>query len=355
VSVALRGLLKYTIALAVFLMIAACLGSAAIPQTETVYQPTVYFTPTTQPPALLPTPTEYETPDETDTPEVIPTATVTPFPSPDPSFDIGKAGTEEKNVVYCNAAGVQLKMDIYYPYAVTRSWPVALLIHGGSWMSGSKSNDLTLRFVEPLRQAEYLVAAVNYRLAPQFKFPDQIEDVKCAIRYLRANTQDYNLDPNRFAALGFSAGGHLAALAGLTDSGQFNHVGGHEGYSGKVQAVVDISGPTKMSLFCNPDTIKAVFGAADCDDYNKLHPADPAGYADPRDPPVMIIHGDQDTAVPLGSSTYLKEKLDQANIFNVLLVVKGAGHSYDSSVQPIEPDFSQITEFVLQFLEVALK
>ncbi len=102
-------------------------------------------------------------------------------------------------------------------------------------------------------------------------------------------------------------------------------------------------------------SVQKVFGAVDCDDIDALDPADPAKYVTPGDPPVLMIHGNQDQAVPLGYSTYLQQKLEQANIFNVLLVVEGAGHSYDLSGRQISPDFSHIIEFALQFLEVTLR
>jgi acetyl esterase/lipase len=316
----------------------------------------------------LPSPIEFQSPTKTiestntlsptNTNTIIPpkpTAAPTPFSTANPFFDYTKIGTADLDLTYCSAGGVNLKMDVFYPYLATKSWPGVLLIHGGTWKSGDKANDITVRFIEPLRQAEYLVAAINYRLAPKHQFPDQIEDVKCAIRHLREFPEMYNLDPNRIAALGFSAGGHLAALAGVTDSNQFNGIGGYSNQPSEIQAVVDISGPTNLRMFCDPTTVQEVFAAQNCDDIEKLNPANPATYVTPDDPPILIIHGNKDTAVPLEFSTYLKEYYDAANVFNVLLVVDGAGHSYDQSGNHINPEFSQITDFVLQFLWVTLQ
>lgn len=334
----------------VILLGMACVRSVPVPPTATV--PPASQTP---PPSLTPIPSE--TPLPTDTPTAAPTATETPLPTPTANldFDISRSGTVDRDVTYCTAAGRQLKMDVYYPDSASRLWPAVVVIHGGTWMSGDKSSGIATRFIEPLRQADYLVVSINYRLAPEFKFPDQIEDVKCAIRHLRANAAEYNLDDEHIAALGFSAGGHLAALAGLSDSNQFNNIGGYKGVTSSLQAVVDISGPTNLRMYCEPSTVRQVFGAVDCDDVEALDPADPGKYVTPGDPPVLMVHGNQDNAAPLGYSTYLQQQLEQANVFNVLLEVEGAGHSYDLSGRQISPDFPQIIEFVLQFLEVTLR
>lgn len=103
-------------------------------------------------------------------------------------------------------------------------------------------------FIPELVARGTLVAAIDYRLAPEYKFPAQIEDVMCAVRFLRAHAADYNLDPDRIGAIGGSAGGHLVALLGTVDtSAPFSQTsGGWNGVSSRVQAVVDLFGPSDL-------------------------------------------------------------------------------------------------------------
>lgn len=106
------------------------------------------------------------------------------------------------------------KMDVHFPDS-SEPWPALVYVHGGSWMHGDKSEALT--FARSMTAQGYLVVAINYRLYPAGKFPNMIEDVKCAIRSLRAHPSEYNLDPDRIAAIGPSAGGHLVSLLGNSD------------------------------------------------------------------------------------------------------------------------------------------
>ena len=109
-------------------------------------------------------------------------------------------------------------MDIYIPnVAVTHPLPLAIFVHGGGLTAGDKS-DINPVFLNALASAGYAVASVNYRLAPQYKFPAQIEDLKCAIRYLRANAQTYGINASEIFLFGTSAGGQLSAIAALTGS-----------------------------------------------------------------------------------------------------------------------------------------
>src|SRR5205085_12369694 len=133
-------------------------------------------------------------------------------------------------------------LDLYVPEKVQKPLPLLIWIHGGAWMSGSKdSPSPALQFTAK----GYAVAQVGYRLSQDAKFPAQIHDCKAAVRWLRANAQKYNLDPNKFAAWGASAGGHLVALLGTT--GAAAELEGHVSdlkESSRVQAVVDWCGPT---------------------------------------------------------------------------------------------------------------
>ena len=137
----------------------------------------------------------------------------TSSPSPTPFDRYGQALTD---VTYCRMGGQPQKMDVYFPNS-GGPWPVFLYVHGGGWNKGDKAEGAGWRY---LNDHGYLVVSVNYRLAAyNIKFPAMIEDVKCAVRSLRAHAGEYNLNPDRIGVLGASAGGHLAALLGTSDPG----------------------------------------------------------------------------------------------------------------------------------------
>jgi len=136
----------------------------------------------------------------------------TPLPT-EPS----KLVSVEYDITYANVSGVALKMDIYYPEVANGPVPAVVYVHGGGWIGGDKADGIGMMIIPALVARGYLVAAVNYRLAPQYRFPAQIEDVKCAIRYLRAKADTYRIDPTRVGAFGSSAGGHLVALLSTSD------------------------------------------------------------------------------------------------------------------------------------------
>ena len=187
-------------------------------------------------------------------------------PETSPPHLASKLGTVDRDITYGNVDGIALKMDIYYPRISLETTPALVYVHGGGWTSGDKgSGDVMLDTPELLSRG-YLVASVNYRLAPQYKFPAQIEDVKCAVRFLRANASAYGIDASRIGVWGGSAGGHLAALLGVTDSNAgFDGSGGHQQESSRVQAVVDLYGPTEFltSASGSSSKLSIVFGTSD--------------------------------------------------------------------------------------------
>ena len=122
--------------------------------------------------------------------------------SPDPT----KLGTAERDITYGNVSGFSLKMDVYYPEVADKPVPAIVYVHGGAWIFGDKASDEGAKFIPELVSKSYVVTSVNYRLAPDYKFPAQIEDIKCAVRHLRANAANYGIDPNR---MGENASGDL--------------------------------------------------------------------------------------------------------------------------------------------------
>ncbi len=272
-------------------------------------------------------------------------------------FDSAKLGTIERDITYCTMNGVPLKMDVYYPSTRQAQWAVIIHIHGGGWISGSKGIDEIVN-PEALRKSGILLATVDYRLAPEHKFPAMIEDVKCAVRYLRAHASEYNIDPLRFGAIGSSAGGHLAALLGLTDAAAGFDVGEYLKYPSNVQAVVDLYGPANLAP---PHTRRLffdrmeVFGTYDQHDPIFLR-ASPVYYADTASPPFLIIQGQFDTTVPPLQSRLLFESLQRKGVPAEMIIVKNAGHNLlPVEGQTIQPSIEELREKIMEFWMAHLK
>ena len=193
----------------------------------------------------------------------------------------------------------------------------------------------------------YLVVSINYRLYPAAQFPAMIQDVKCAVRFLRANAVQYNLDPNRIGAVGVSAGGHLAALLGTTDASAGWDVGEYLDQSSRVQAVIAMAGVMDLSRnFPNTD-IEAMrrvgFG-----EFNMVE-ASPISHVSPDAPPFLLIHGDRDEVVPVEQSQRMYERLVQANVPARLVVVQNAAHSF-TAPEGTTPTIPEVNQIILDFL-----
>ena len=261
-----------------------------------------------------------------------------------------KYGETLLDVAYCTPDASPQKMDVYFPEA-GGPWPALVYIHGGAWMEGDKSG--AAAFARSMTAQGYLFVSVNYRLYPPATFPAMIQDVKCAVRSLRANAAQYNLDPNRIAAMGASAGGHLAALLGTTDPSAGWDVGEYPDQSSRVQAVISLAGVMDLSRdFPNADieTFKRVgFG-----EHNVLE-ASPITHVTPDDPPFLLIHGDQDTVVPVEQSQLMYDRLVQTGVPAQLLIVQNAGHSMIGPDGASRPSLGEIHQIIVEFLAQHLK
>ena len=277
------------------------------------------------------------------------------FPA-DTALDLTKFGTIETDITYGNADGISLKMDIYYPKITKKPVPAVVYVHGGAWCNGDKGNLVWPEGLQELITRGYLVSAINYRLAPHYKFPAQIEDVKCAIRFLRTKASICNLDSSRIGAWGSSAGGHLAALLGVTDrSVGFEGSGGWMNQSSQVQGVVDMWGPTDLPSFKgNSLPLELVFGTADYQS-EILRRASPLTYVSKSAPPFLILHGEKDDIVPPAQSYILYNKLVSANVPASLVMVENAGHTLVPYRGPISPTRAEVTQMIADFFDSCLK
>lgn len=276
-------------------------------------------------------------------------------------LDPTQLGTVKRDVSYCTGDSVDLKMDIYFPKTASNALaPVVVYVHGGGWSAGDKAGGEGIVDIPELVTRGYLVASVNYRLAPQYPFPAQIEDVKCAVRFLRANAKTYHLDPDRIGAMGGGAGGHLVSLLGLADeTAGFEGAGGYDEEGSDVQAVVDMFGPIDLTAsdFAGPHTplLQQVFGATSPQD-PVLADASPVTYITKDAPPFLILHGDQDQLVPLSQSQEFYNKLKAAGAPVTLLVVKNAGYDFSPAGSgPMRPTRADVTQIIAEFFDQYLR
>ena len=202
-------------------------------------------------------------------------------------------GTADRNLTYCNSQ----TLDLYIPRAATTgSLPVAMYVHGGGMTAGDKS-DLNPIFLDALSSAGYAVASINYRLAPDSRYPAQIEDVKSAIRYLRAKAPRYDLNGSEIFAFGTSVGGQLVALAALTGPHSAFDVGPYVTEPSNLRAVADLFGPanlTERASGFSPSGVQQVFGGNGRRD---LLLASPTHFVVPNSPPILLVQGYDDTKV----------------------------------------------------------
>jgi len=252
------------------------------------------------------------------------------------------------NVEYVPNGHERQKLDIYLPEQgkYTEPLPMVVWIHGGAWRAGDKKNCRARVFLKD----GYAAASINYRLSHHAIFPAQIEDCKAAIRYLRANAKNYNIDPERIGVWGSSAGGHLVALLGTTSDIKDFDKGPNLHVSSKVQAVCDFFGPTdftRMSDFesrmdhdaaDSPESL--LVGGAIQENKEACKRANPITYVSRNDPPFLIVHGDKDPLVPHNQSELLYEALKKADVDVKFHTVKGGGHGFrDAQVDRMVREF----------------
>jgi acetyl esterase/lipase len=283
----------------------------------------------------------------------LPASTVQPAPKLPGGVQnlISHTSKIDPDVTYCTVQSTDLKMDLYFPKSLGGSAPIVVYIHGGGWSKGDKRDTTSVDDFPAFLDAGFIVSAVNYRLAPQYQFPAMIDDVKCAIRFLRANAGPYGIDPNKMGVWGGSAGGHLVSLLGVTDRSAGFDVGQHLDQSSRVQAVADMFGPADLpAFFPNTGLLQlrdAVFGSYD------LAKASPVTYITADDPPFLILQGDADTTVPPSQSQEFYAKLTAAGLTANLVMVKGGNHGLSNPNE--NPPRADLINMIVQFFKLHLK
>ncbi len=237
------------------------------------------------------------------------------------------------NVEYAKVGDLSLKLDVYLPTEVEAP-TLIVWVHGGAWRGGSKNNPSIL----PIVEKGYAIASVDYRLTPVAPFPANVYDIKAAIRYLRANAELYGFKKEGFVISGSSAGGHLAALVGVSNgqSELEGMVGNHLDESSDIAAIVDFYGASNLTTILNQSTphglsvrvlaLELLIGGHP-DDLQKIAElASPVFHVDENDPPLLLIHGDQDPQMPINQAHELHGVYKDMDLPVQFEVIYGGAH-----------------------------
>lgn len=240
---------------------------------------------------------------------------------------------KQSDIVYGKVDGHELKLDLYMP-GETVNPPLLIYVHGGAWRGGSKDRVLTTAFVDD----GYAMASVDFRLSGDAMFPAQIHDIKAAIRFLRGEAQRYGYDATRIGILGTSSGGHLVELVGVTNGNEDLEgvVGDYLDQSSDVQAVVSYFGASNLTTILKQSTphglsvrvpaLDLLLGGQPEDTEQLARLASPVFHVDASDPPLLMLHGDQDPQMPINQSHELHSAYKEFDLQVQFEVVHGAAH-----------------------------
>ena len=260
------------------------------------------------------------------------------------------------DVPYARVDQRELALDIYLPTGVERP-PLLVWVHGGRWMFQSKEDMFTTALVEK----GFAMASVDFRLAGEAIFPAQVHDIKAAIRFLRANSEEFGYDATRIGIHGRSAGGHLTALVGTTNGHPEleGNLGAYLDVSSDVQAVVSYFGASNLTTILDQSTtfgkplraeaMAVLFGAPVANRQELARLASPVFHVDMTDPPLLLLHGDQDPQMPINQAHELHGRYKALGLTGRLEVIHGAEHG--------TPEFfdAERTRIVAEFFDKHLR
>jgi acetyl esterase/lipase len=258
------------------------------------------------------------------------------------------------NLEYARIGDLVLKLDLHLPTAAHP--PIIVYVHGGAWRAGSKSDVPIVKLLDH----GFAIASVDYRLSTQAQFPAQIHDLKAAIRFLRAKADQWKMDAKRIAIVGSSAGGHLAALTGLSNSHAEleGMVGPHLDQSSRVDVIVSFYGASNLQSILGQSTefgrsvrvpaLKLLLGDLPDQTPALAKLASPVAHLDAKDPPLLMMHGDADPQMPLAQSKELHQACESNKIVSRLVILPGAKHGGDKFYD--REHLTLVAEFIRQHL-----
>jgi acetyl esterase/lipase len=239
------------------------------------------------------------------------------------------------DLTYAKTNDPQQKLDLYVPKGNDKPLPLLIFIHGGGWASGTRLD--YKYYCVRYAQRGYAVASITYRFVDKLPFPACVQDAKCAVRFLRANADKYHIDKNRIAAIGGSAGGHLSMMLGYTPGvKELEGDGGYSEESSAVQVVVDLYGPTDITVPTarNNPTAKQFFGGKSYDEAPDQYAlASPITHVTKNSPPTLIMQGTIDDTVPMSQSDLLYAKLKELGVPVQYEKFEGYPHTMDIALE----------------------
>jgi len=256
------------------------------------------------------------------------------------------------DITYTKVGDVELKLDLARPAGGDGPFPAVVVIHGGGWRAGNKADNRPI--LAELAHRGYVAISPQYRFCPKETFPAQVLDVKAAVRWLKGHAGDYKADPARVGAMGFSAGGHLSLMLGLT--------GPEDGLEGdapadapdtKVRAVVNYFGPTDFAASDLPTVtqplVRDFLGGSPAEKPDAARRASPLTYVSKGDAPVLTFQGTKDPLVPYTQAIKLNDAQTAAEVPGRLELLIGAGHGWGGD------DMKHTAEQTFAFLDQHLK
>lgn len=246
-----------------------------------------------------------------------------------------------------NYAGDSLEahtLDVFIPNDGKDKHKLIVIIYGSAWYGNNLKSHAYMAIGRPLLDAGFAVASINHRSSGDAKYPAQINDVKGALRYLRANAEQLGIDTTFVGITGYSSGGHLSAMAGVTNGMKTRtvgsttidvegNIGGNLEHNSNVDAVVDWFGPVDMSRMENCSTVKdgsspeaALIGGAPADNPDMIALISPITYVSENTAPMLVIHGTTDTVVPFCQSDFFSQELEKAGKLEKLIPVENGQH-----------------------------
>ena len=264
--------------------------------------------------------------------------------------------TVAHDIEYASVAGTPLRLDLYRRDSASAA-PLLIWLHGGAWEFGSK----TPMPLSGLVERGYAVASLDFSPASAARFPGQVHEIKAAVRFLRAHAARYGYDASRIAIMGASSGAHLAALVGTTngDKELEGTLGEHDTESSAVQAIVSYFGASNLMTILTQSTpfglgvrkpaLERLLGALPEDNAALARLASPVFHVDATDPPLLLLHGDQDPQMPINQSHELQAAYERQGLDAGFIVVHGAVHGGDEFFSP------RNVELVAAFLDDHLR
>ncbi|WP_294069310.1 alpha/beta hydrolase [Proteiniphilum sp. UBA1028] len=273
------------------------------------------------------------------------------------------SGRQWLNLNYAGDENEYHNLDIHLPNLERPAYKAIIVIYGSAWFGNNMKQFAFDTFGKQLLESGFAVIAINHRSSSDAVYPAQINDVKAAIRFVRGNAEQYNIDPSFIGITGFSSGGHLASLAGASNNvREFTvnntsvdiegDVGNYTSYSSAVNAVVDWFGPIDMALMDNCKGPKqgnspeaALIRGNPADNLDLIALLNPITFLDKTDPHFLVIHGEADNVVPHCQSELFAKALDERELLTEFISVPGGQHG---PVTFNEDTFQKMIDFFLK-------